>query len=402
MQPKPVDSLINLSVARLKQNGIRDPLLLNSSYMTTSLHGFVLLTQDQIINLVHIPSKQGYEVQEKVALKSVVIAQDYQLLPQMVALNDYIFIGLNQHEKSLVVRLDAPTSLLPQRSIAKSLSKSFGRLGALGTDGEHLLIAAESSLILLDRNLEILDRVQLIPQNWLGSENKNAHDILVYQNGVYLLDNILLPTFLFQVTIDTEKKLQITRTLEIQDVYPHLDRQWLNPELEQWVVIQSSFRQGNYRQNAHIFPLIQGREKLAWQNLYPNFKNMITSSSKGELESFKILNVTKMSPAWAIISQTTESYLVKINSNNHRIELDEKLQLGIAIRGYTRNWLLLKQDKYIFILNSTQERSPGFLGWMREQVTNSLVIVDIQENPQVVLRQSLPFNNTPILSFLLY
>jgi len=129
---------------------------------------------------------------------------------------------------------------------------------------------------------------------------------------------------------------------------------------------------------------------------------MITSSSRGELESFKILNVTKMSPAWAIISQTTESYLVKINSNNHRIELDEKLQLGIAIRGYTRNWLLLKQDKYIFILNSTQERSPGFLGWMREQVTNSLLIVDIQENPQVVLRQSLPFNNTPILSFLLY
>ncbi len=370
--------------------------------MTTSLHGLVLLTQDEIINLVYIPSKQGYEVQEKFPIKSFVIAQDYQVLPQMVALNDFIFIGMNQHKKSLVVRLDAPTSLLPQRSIAKSLSKSFGRLGALGTDGEHLLIAAEGSLILLDRNLEILDRVQLISQNWSGSENKNVHDILVYQNRVYLLDNILLPAFLFQVTIDTEKKLQITRILEIQDVYPHLDRQWLNPELEQWVVIQSSFRQGNYRQNAHIFPLIQGRERLAWQNLYPNFRNMGILNSVGEVESFKILNVTKMSPAWAIISQAKESYLVKINTNNHRIELDEKLQLGITIRGYTRNWLMLNQDKYIFVFNSTQERSPSFLGWMREQFSNSLVVVDIQENPQVILRQNLPFKNTSMLSFLLY
>ncbi len=368
--------------------------------MTTPLHGLILLTQDQLSNLVYIPSKQGYEVQDKVALKTIVKAQRYQLLPQMVALDDYIFIALNKDKKSLVVRLDAPTSRLPQRPIANSLSKSFGRLGAIGTDGEHLLIAAEGSLILLERNLEILDRVQLITHNLFGSENKNAHDILVHQNVFYLLENIVSTTFIFQVTIDTDKKLQITRSWEIQDVYPHLDRQWLNPELGQWIVIQSSFGQGNYRQKAHIFPLAQGIKRLALQTLYP-VSNSVTSSSRG-VESFKILHATKISPAWAIISQIGECYLVKINSNNHRIQFDEKLPMEIAIRGDARNWQLQQQDNYIFILNSTQERSPGFLGWIREQVSNNLVIVDVQENPQVILQQNLPSDNTPILSCLPY
>ncbi len=366
--------------------------------MTTPLHGLIFLTQDRLSNLVYIPSKQGYEVRETVAIKTIVKAQPYQLLPQMVALNDYIFIGLNNEDKkSLVVRLDAPTSLLPQRPIANSLSKSFGRLGAIGTDGEHLLIAAEGSLILLERNLEILDRVQLVTHNWFGSENKNAHDILVHENVVYLLENIVSTTFIFKVTIDTDKKLHITRSWEIQDIYPHLDRQWLNPELGQWVVIQSSFAQGNYRQKAHIFP-IEGRERLALQTLYP-VRNSVTSSS---VESFKILNATKISPTWAIISQAAQSYLVKINSNNYRIQFDEKLLLKIAIRGEARNWQLLKQNNYIFILNSTQERSPGFLSWMREQVSNTLVIVDVHQNPQVILQQNLPSDNTPILSCLPY
>ncbi|MBR8839842.1 MAG: hypothetical protein DSM106950_39045 [Stigonema ocellatum SAG 48.90 = DSM 106950] len=369
--------------------------------MTTPLHGLILLSQDRLCNLVYIPSKSGYEVQEKVEIKALVKAQRYQLLPQMVALDDYIFIGLNEQKKSLLVRLDAPTSLLPQRSMGNSLSKSFGRIGAIGTDGEHLLIAAEGSLILLERNLEILDRVQLVTQNWLGSEKKNAHDIFVHENVVYLLENTTLSTFIFQVTINADKKLHITRTWEIQDVYPHLDRQWINPELGQWVVIQSSFGQGNYRQKAHIFPIAQGIERLGLQILYP-VRNSTTPSSRGELESFKILNTTKISPAWAIISQIGESYLVKINSQNNRIQLDEKLPLEIAIRGDARNWLLQKQDNYIFILNSTQERSPGFLGWMKEQVSNILVIVDTQQNPQIILRQNLPFYNTSVLSCIPY
>ena len=366
--------------------------------MTTPLHGLIILTQDRLSNLVYIPSKQGYDVREAVAIKTIVKAQRYQLLPQMVALDDYVFIGLNEDKKSFIVRLDAPTSILPQRPIANSLSKSFGRLGAIGTDGEHLLIAAEGSLILLERNLEILDRVQLITHNLFGSENKNAHDIFVHDNVVYLLKNFVSTTFIFKVTIDNHKKLHITRSWEIQDIYPHLDRQWLNPELGQWVVIQSSFDQGNYRQKAHIFP-IEGRERLALQTLYP-VRNSVTSS-RG-VESFKILNATKISPTWAIISQAAESYLVKINSNNYRIQFDEKLLLEIAIRGEARNWQLLKQNNYIFILNSTQERLPGFLSWMREQVSNTLIIVDIQQNPQVILQQNLPSDNTPILSCLPY
>jgi hypothetical protein len=363
--------------------------------MTNSLHGIILLTQDRLSNLVYIPSKQGYEVHEEVVIKAIVETKNYQPLPQMVALDDYIFIGLNQREKSVVVRLDAPTSQVPQRLLANSLSKSFGRLGAIGTDGEHLLLAAEGSLILLDRHLKILDRVQLITQNWFDLENKNAHDILVHQNQVYLMNNLIFSTYIFQFTIDSEKKFHINRNFEIQDAYPHLDRQWINPQLDQWVVIQSSFRPGDYRQKAHIFSLAPERERITSQNLYPRFVNT-------ESEGFKILHTTKIEPVWAIVSQSAECYLVKINSHNHRIRFDEKLQLEIAIRGSARTWLLLMREHYLFILNSTQEQVPGFLGLMREEVTNNLVIVDIQESPQIILRQNLPSDNTLILSFLPY
>jgi hypothetical protein len=362
--------------------------------MTNSLHGIILLTQDRLSNLVYIPSTQSYEVQEKVVIKAISEMKNYQPLPQMVAIDDNIFFGLNQQDKSLVVRMDAPTTLLPQR-FTYSLSQSFGRLGAIGTDGEHILIAAEGSLILLDRNLNILDRVQLITPNWFSSEKKNAHDILVDGNRVYLLNNLVVSTFIFQFTISNEKRFHIARNFEIQDTYPHLDRQWLNHQLEQWIVIQSSFRPGGYRQKAHIFSLSEEREKIAWQHLYPSIRN-------NEIESFKILYATKIEPIWAIISQSAECYLVKINSQNHRIQFDEKLQLGIVMRGKARTWLLQRKAHYLFVVNSTQEQVPSLFGLTRAQVINNLVIVDIQASPRIILRQNLPSDNTLILSCLPY
>jgi hypothetical protein len=209
--------------------------------------GLIVASQNGLVNLVYNPSKQMYEKQAEVALSDII--------KEVVVLDNYIFISL----RNKVLRFDS--------RLEKSISKKFGKIGTLATDNKNIFVAAEGSFIVLTKDLEELDRVKLEFNGYTRPE-KNAHDILIYKNTAYLLDNIMRPLFLFRVNIQDPKNIQITEKIKFHGINAHLDEQWLNPELNQWLIIQSYGHRGGYGQTVHIYSMDEGKEPLTTKKIF--------------------------------------------------------------------------------------------------------------------------------------
>lgn len=190
-------------------------------------------------------------------------SEDWGKFLQLVIFQDSLFMAyFNQGEEYTIARIDGfPTS--GQKAVVPTIKRTFKSLGAMATDGNYLWVGAEAALMLLDHNLENLDQVSL-DIGWNSAPHKNAHDILIHQNTAYLLDNVCYPILLFQVKLNSTQKLELVRALEVEGVYIHLDHQWLNPSLNQWVIIESGSGSGGEWQHATIFPmdLVEESEKL--------------------------------------------------------------------------------------------------------------------------------------------
>ncbi|HEY9649107.1 MAG TPA: hypothetical protein V6C95_00480, partial [Coleofasciculaceae cyanobacterium] len=206
-----------------------------------------------------------------------------ELMPLVICQNS-LFMGYPSQEGWTIARLDGvPT--LGQEAIAPTIKRTFESLGAIATDGNYLWVGAEFSLMLLDQNLEVLDRVSL-DVGWFSHYRKNAHNILIYQNTAYVLDNISRPILLFQAKVNSRKKLELVRALEVYGKNIHLDHQWLNPSLNQWVVIASSAGHEGIWQNARIFPM-----------------HLVNESEKSLeiIGNVEVLARTEKPPFWAVI-----------------------------------------------------------------------------------------------------
>jgi hypothetical protein len=111
-------------------------------------------------------------------------------------------------------------------------------IGAIATDGKNLFVAGEGSLIVYNSDLEELSRVNLE----IGPPVKNAHDILIHEDTVYLLDNIFHPIYIFKINISDINNIKITEKNYQGFPYRHLNDQWLNPSLDQWLMTAGDSR----------------------------------------------------------------------------------------------------------------------------------------------------------------
>lgn len=109
-------------------------------------------------------------------------------------------------------------------------------IGAIATNGKNIFVAGEGSLIVYNSDLEELSRVNLD----IGPPVKNAHDILIHEDTVYLLDNIFQPIYFFKINISDINNIKITERHQQHFPYRHLDEQWLNPSLDQWLITAGS------------------------------------------------------------------------------------------------------------------------------------------------------------------
>jgi len=257
--------------------------------------------------------------------------------------------------------------LVFDRTFAQSTSRKFGKMGAIATDGQNVFVGADGSFIALSRDLQELDRVRLEFEGPVHPD-KNAHDILIYGDTAYLLDNIMGPLYLFRADIKDPTNLQIQESIVFQGINAHLERQWLNPELNQWCVVQSFAHRGGSGKIVHIYRMDEGKEQTAAQAIF----SQLRIPEKKE-EGFDIKGATHSPPIWAAVQDVEEKYyLARVESTDNRLSFSDLFQLHFSDRH--RDIILRRRDDYLFI-------APKF--------GSLLYIISVEQHPTILLSKDL-------------
>lgn len=314
----------------------------------TTLPSILLVTQEALIKLIYDSSKQKYEKQKTALLPNIV---------NMIAFDKYFFVNTGSQILQFTDELER----------TKLVSKDFGKIEAIATDGNNIFIAAQGSFIALNKKLKELSRVGLD----FDYPEKNAHDILIHKNTAYLLDNKIKPLFLFRVNIEKIENMRIVEKIVNSGINAHLDYQWLNPELDQWIVVQSYSHRGGYGQEVHIYPMKAGEKTRAEQEI---FRYSLILSQK--TEGFRIGAITNHLPVWAVVEDKERNfYLSQVNSKDDKISFSNPIHLDKEVYGRIN---IEQIGSYLFVFTNS------FYSGLE-----LLTVIDIKQKPKIVLSQNL-------------
>jgi len=233
-----------------------------------------------------------------------------------VVIDENIYITSNNK----VIKLDLNLNELKVKELEEemkvgddvSLSGAFPIVG-IATDGENIFVTRNKEFIAFDKDLNILDKIQL--------REKTAHDILVFNDKAYLLDNVVQPIYLFVVDIKDPKKMKVLDEVEIKGLELHLDNQWLNSDLNQWMVLQSSSYMTGRSQDLKVLRMENPTEVISSTNIYKKSRDNSDNYSE---RGFEILDVTSTYPAWALTrkSEDNKYYVSRITNKSQQVSSD--------------------------------------------------------------------------------
>ncbi|GEM_PF-5691344 len=232
---------------------------------------------------------------------------------------------------------------------------------AVDTYKEYAYVCVESSLVVLNDELEEIDRVDIEVGEWA----KNAHDIFIHDDTAYLLDNIMFPIYILTVDVKDPANLKIIEKTHIEGVNQHLVDQWLDRKHDQWVVLQSQSTTAGGFLSAYFFDA-QKVEKIGSQRLYSN------PYYEEEIDGFNIVSSTDVSPVWAIIVDD-DHFVAKIGHKKGDLFIEEKIFLAEDCssalikeeRGYLfvacdRNFLVF-EDEEVIVEQTLKEKVSDFI-----------------------------------------
>lgn len=347
-----------------------------SSY---SLPNILIGAANQLIQLNYSAEAQKYQPQVIVDLwesdSHPAIKSNF-----IQVLSDEIIVGT----QAKIVKLS--------RGLEKVKVREFAEIAAIDIDGETIFVGTEGRLVSLDRDLEILGEVDLELPSFRGGK-KNTHDILVYDSVAYLLDNVIEPTYILRVDVSNPSHLQIISTFDIVGVNHHLKRQWLNPDLNQWCILQSYGTQAGSGENIITFPMNLSTGSTDFSRSQIPFPFEFNSMASGyqaisysdfmgsEFEGTELITVTPLPPNWAVIHDRQEQlYLALIDTQNNYIVFDRKVNLGELKNCYDQEAEITLIDKLLFIV---------FKGRKNYNFFTRLLIIDIAQKPSIILNQDL-------------
>ncbi len=361
----------------------------SESEATVESHSLIVASNEGLVNLVYNPSSHTYEKQAEVALSGII---------GIIKCGNYYFVNRGEE----IFRLD--------EKLDKSISKKFEKISVLAADDKNIFISAGQCFIALDKDLKELSRVNLE----LNGYSKDAHDILIYSDIAYLLDNVMLTTFILRVDIKDPRNIRIMEKIRIaEDVWPQLEGQWLNPSLNQWIVLQSYSHKAGGGIKAHIYPMDKGTEKLASQDIYSALAYPTVKE-----EGCRNRTITRIPPIWAVILDNQgKNYLAQVNSDNNKVSFQNRLDLDELNTSNTltpepkthSSKIVIKQrDSYLFLaftFHGTETTYDPSHDW-RSTIgfrSGKLIIIDTKQQPKIILSEALrEFNISEIVDILPY
>ncbi len=338
-------------------------------------HGVVVATSAGLTNLQYNSGMGAYEKKAELAfteIKKIVRSG-----------NDYFAATENE-----LIRVN--------ERLEKSLSRKFEKISAIAASNNNIFISTEHSFIVLDKDLAELSRVKLE----INGYAKDAHDILIYGDSAYLLDNVMLPVFILKVDIKDVKNISIKEKIRIaEDVWPHLDGQWLNPVLNQWIVLQSYSGGTGGGVKAHIYALDKVGPELGSGKIFSE-----TNYPQVSKDGYRIKSVTSLPPVWAVVQNNEgKNYLARVNSEGNKISFSEFLDsedlnilkdLRSPGPGISRHVIVKYLGGYLFVAFTYSGTETSFdpeHNWRSESgfTAGKLMLVDIQAQPKIILTCSL-------------
>lgn len=110
--------------------------------------------------------------------------------------------------------------------------KKYSTIGSLTADGDAVYLSADGFFICLDEKLDETGKVDL-------GIAKNAHDMMTHEKTAYLLDNLLIPMYIFKIDITKTAAPVIIDKYLIEGIYSHLFAHCLTADAKGWIIFQS-------------------------------------------------------------------------------------------------------------------------------------------------------------------
>lgn len=305
-------------------------------------HGLIVASQSGLLSLRFDRSLKAYEKKAGAKLSG---------LSHVVLLDDRVFAAVGEELVSF-------TSGLKRKS-----AKKLGKIEALTAYGAHLFASAQKSLIAFDGGLNELSRLELVCRGW----SKNAHDILIRRGTAYLLDNVMLPIFLFRADVRDPKAIRRIDRIEFTAINAHLDLQWLQPKLKQWVVLSSYAHRGGSGQVVRIHRMVGSKKPLATERIFSRQR-----IPEEKTEGTAILAATPLPPIWAVTRDAKgKASLSRVKTEKNRVRFKHMLALPD-----------MDEDERVIL------KRKGNLLFMARR-SGALSVIDLWGKPAVILTEDL-------------
>jgi hypothetical protein len=296
-------------------------------------------------------------------------------------------------------------------TLAEIKRQQFPNIGALTTDGKHLFVSVAGDFIILDEDWQPLSQAELTV--W-GNSKKNAHDILIINNTAYLLDNVVLPIYIFKFDCADRHNIQQLYCQEIEASFPHLEAQWVDIETQRWYILArdgNRFVPGQYLYTSDSFdPLMSGKFQVVREDNIENWDYVEYYRDR------EILALTQQVPLWMVVregkrehrSRPEKLYLARgycdrvptALGDRNCLRIEPKLDLyPFILEGeadcpplldeYFGDKIILKQqENRLFLMTSRRNYCPVDDNW---QQFNEVVILifEMQDKPEIIWHQIL-------------
>lgn len=121
----------------------------------------------------------------------------------------------------------------------------------LATDGDILFTAYEDGFLSFDADLDQLGETSL-PEDLAG---KHMEDVLIHDGVAYVVDNVVVPMYLFRLDVSDPTAPSYLEVLETVGIGQSLHQQWLEPDANRWCFLQTTRHRGGGEQNVIVTPM---------------------------------------------------------------------------------------------------------------------------------------------------
>ena len=198
--------------------------------------------------------------------------------------------------------------------------RRFAEVAAATHTGAGWAVASDGAIFTLDgASLRVTSRCELSCNPLL----KTPHDLFALGGSLWVLDNVVLPFYIFRLAVTKRGKMRVVFSREIEDINAHLDWQWIDLGNRCWHVVETQSFDGGCTQSLLTFDMDSGN------TIHENsFFGRCGTTGNGRWSGYAIGSVTPATIPWVLIRRGTTVCLATMSIVGGVPDFTVLLELG--------------------------------------------------------------------------